>query len=129
MTVFISYKHDGDNVQFAKQLAHDLQKLGLTTWVDQQNIQLGDNWSESIYQAIQKAASIVVLVSPDVEDSNWVQKEIVYSQEKGKQIIPALMPAGEESLKTLNLDSIHYVDFRGDYFEALHKLASSLKKD
>jgi TIR domain len=72
--VFISYASPDREV--AKRLAEELAKHSLTTWVDEQDLKLGENWQEQIRAAINRSRLCLVLLSrATVPLKPWVSKE------------------------------------------------------
>jgi TIR domain len=79
--VFISYAHADDEswIQaFEKNLREELsRKLGaeVTVWQDVQKIRLGQNWQVEIVEGIQRAATLLAIVSPSYQNSDWCAEE------------------------------------------------------
>jgi len=59
--IFVSYS--SRDVEFAKALAEELEKLGSTVWIDQHGIGLGTNWDSSIDEALDSATTLLLLIS------------------------------------------------------------------
>jgi serine/threonine protein kinase len=90
--VFISYsRRDND---YVRQLHDYLQQNGLQIWIDDQ-IEHGDQWFITINDAIKTSAAVLVIMSPDAEVSEWVNKEILLAKRYRKPIFPILLH-GEE---------------------------------
>ena len=75
-TAFIS--HTGaDKERFVRRFAVELCELyGVDAWVDEWEIKTGDNFTDKIFAAIDKTDSVVVILSENSVDSNWVKEEI-----------------------------------------------------
>lgn len=52
--------------------------------------------SEYIRPKVQWCEAIVVLISPDTQDSDWVDREIELARELGKAIIGVYLPGAED---------------------------------
>ena len=79
--VFISYKNE-DRAR-AQQVRGSLKlALGCDLWWDQ-NLQTGGQWNERLDQALQSAASVVVLWSKRSCESPWVQQEAAIAKVLG----------------------------------------------
>jgi len=77
MKVFISHSHT--NEPLAREVTAALQNSGLEVWDDEKEIFPGDNWAEKVAQALREAEAMVVLLTPDALNSNWVQHDIDYA--------------------------------------------------
>jgi formylglycine-generating enzyme required for sulfatase activity len=86
--VFISYSKK-DNEYVGKLTAY-LENEGLSVWVDDR-IDYGDRWWLTIVTNIRKCAAMVVVMTPEGEKSDWVQKEYFYANNLGKPLIPLLL--------------------------------------
>jgi formylglycine-generating enzyme required for sulfatase activity len=90
--VFISYARE-DQI-YARKLADSLGQHGLETWMDDR-IDFGDRWLLTIVQAIQDSAAFVVVMTPEAEGSEWVERELLLAQREGKPIFPLLLRGQE----------------------------------
>lgn len=77
MKVFISHSHNDEPL--AKKIAATLQQAGLDVWDDEKEIFPGENWAEKVAQALREAEAMVVLLTPDALNSNWIQRDIDYA--------------------------------------------------
>jgi formylglycine-generating enzyme required for sulfatase activity len=104
--LFLSYsRHDRD---YVARLAADLQDHGYDTWYDDR-IDLGHRWWRTIEKAIETCAGMVVVMSPEARESEWVEKEILLAQQEGKPILPLLL-RGKGLPLLINKE---YADVRG----------------
>lgn len=91
MKVFISHAHQDSAL--ARKIADALQKDGLDVW-DDRYIMPGDNWAEKVSQALDESKAMVVLVTPEALQSEWVRREIEYALGKkdyNNRLIPVLV--------------------------------------
>ena len=99
----ISYsRRDSD---FVRQLHSQLEQQGLEVWIDWKNIALSADWWKEISDAIEKANSIVFIISPDSLNSPICNLEIDHARANNKRIIPILYRDTEinEAIKALSL--------------------------
>ncbi len=90
--VFISYnRHDQ---VYARKLADDMRRRGLEVWIDDR-IGHGDHWFEAIEQAISATRAVVVIMTSEAEQSEWVKKEILLAKRERKPIYPVLLQGRE----------------------------------
>jgi len=93
--VFISYSRK--NQQYARKLAEDIRKHGFDVWIDD-HIDYGDRWWRTIVKAIEDSAAFVIIMSPDAEESEWVERELLLAQRSQKPIFPLLLEGREFAL-------------------------------
>lgn len=111
--IFISYaREDTDVMQW---LRDDFRAQGLAVWTDE-NLQPGtDNWRRSIQDAIREAGCLVVVMSPDSAQSEWVQREVAFAEAVRKPIFPILARGTEENAVLIDLIGKQWTDTREDY--------------
>lgn len=82
--IFISY--DQDNQEFASQLAHSLEKQGITAVMSGHEV--GSNWLEGLKDQV-KLADVFVLVMPDMlaPSSNSTFFEAGVARAFGKEVV------------------------------------------
>ncbi len=101
--VFISYSHDDQ--PYARALADDLLRRGFDVWIDDR-IDFGDRWFRVIVEAIRACAAFLVIMTPEAEQSEWVEREILLAQREKKPLFPVLLRGQEFPL----LITIQYAD-------------------
>lgn len=107
--VFISHVHEDDEaLQHLKNLA---QKSGLKirdASIDSSSPNDASNpeyiKSEILAPGIKWASTLLVLVSPDTHESEWVEWEIEYAQKQGKRIVGVWARGAKDSDLPKNLD-------------------------
>ena len=77
--------------------------------------------------ATRNAAGIIVLLSPDSNNSEWVRREISFAQQNDKQIFPVLIRGEEDDSVPLRLSNYQWVDLRIHSDSGLDDLADALK--
>ncbi len=86
---FISYGR-ADSKAFAIKLYRDLSEKGLKIWFDQNDIPLGVDFQNQIYNGIEKADNFIFIISPHSVNSPYCLKEINHAVQHNKRIIPLL---------------------------------------
>lgn len=86
--IFISYDHY-DN-EYVTQLASALEQKGIAIWTDKK-ISYGKLWVQSIISAIKECSGMVVVMTPEAEQSQWVEREILLAIKYNKPIFPLLL--------------------------------------
>lgn len=126
--VFVSYSRR--NKTFAERLARDLSDAGLEVWIDFRQIQGGERWRDEIQRGLEKSDFLIVALSPDALESEWVAQEVNTARQLGKQVIPVMVInalAQLEAHPTLRwLTDIQFIDFENRYEQALPELFAAL---
>jgi len=87
--VFISYaRSDSDE---AERLVRALRAGNVTGWLDQADIAAGDSVPSAVRGALKESSALVVLLSPNALQSEWVQFEIGAAEALGKKIVPVIV--------------------------------------
>ena len=126
MRVFISYARE--DIGTAKRLYNDLKSAGVTPWMDEYDLLVGQNWKTAITKAIEKSDFFLALLSSNsLSKRGYVQKELRRALAVLEEMPPTdifLLPARldgckpeDERLRDLNWADMHY-----DYDAGLAKL-------
>lgn len=120
--VFISYSRK--DLDFVDELAADLRKAGLEVWYDVSKLGGGSRWRTEIENALQNSQYVIVVLSPDSIQSEWVEREFLFSSNLKLKIIPLMYRTCKLPLNYVNLN---YIDARGDeYVQNFSKILSAL---
>jgi hypothetical protein len=139
---FISYS--SKNQEFAERLHADLQIRGVRCWFAPHDLKIGDEIRPRIDEAIWRHDKLLLILSEDSIDSEWVKDEVEEAYEKERQqkrtvLFPvrldeAVMNTGQAWAAKLRRER-HIGDFRGwkdhdayrDVFERLMRDLQSEK--
>ena len=80
---FISYS--SKDTKFAKKLYQDLQENGIRCWFAPQSLLIGAKIRQSIDEAIQVYEKLLVIISKNSAESEWVEDEFEAAIEKERQ--------------------------------------------
>jgi hypothetical protein len=105
--VFISYRH-GDEVPYVQRLTDHLTNEGVFVWFDRE-IVAGDRWDHVIRLKIDTCAALVVVMTPQAEESDWVAREIDQAELMNKPIFPLLL----DGRRFFRLSNLQYEDVTG----------------
>ena len=123
--VFISYSRRDEAVM--RRIATFLRDQGINVWVDNEKLVPGTPiWEAEIEKAIKAASAIIVVLSPDSKNSEWVRREITLSDQYRTRIFPVLVRGDEEASITLRLITRQYVDIRQNEELGLNSLRAAL---
>jgi hypothetical protein len=87
--LFISYAHK--DIGRVQPLAQDLQRLGFEVWMDNRNLQAGDQWRQEITNAINQCEDFLLFLSDASVQSADVRRELDLASDKKKRLIPLLL--------------------------------------
>ncbi|KUN95627.1 KGGVGR-motif variant AAA ATPase [Streptomyces resistomycificus] len=105
--VFLSYAHaDRD---WALALAENLQRLGVSVWVDQWNRVPGEEWTSRLQDALANSEVLVSVVTPHWTRSQWAVEEFLEARQR-QRVIPVVL---DEPHPPQFVVEQPYVDFGG----------------
>jgi len=112
--LFLSHSH-ADKL-FVRHLADDCQQRGVTVWVDEAELLVGDSLIQKIQSAIDRSHFFTVVVSANSVNSAWVQKELEQALEseissKSVRVLPIVL--GKPISTPGFLRAKLYADFSG----------------
>lgn len=118
-TVFISYK--SQNLAEVERLVEELEKTNLKTWYAPRDIPASKNYNMEILEVIEKKIDIMlVYVTPEIEDSVYIPKEIDRAISYSKKIIPVMKTKINYPKKVeLLLSDIQWCDLSIDGYNGL----------
>ncbi|MEB3212811.1 MAG: TIR domain-containing protein, partial [Leptolyngbyaceae bacterium] len=92
---------------------------GITLWTSETDIKKGEDFQEAINRGIERADTVLFLMSPHSLRSAYCQQEIRYAQLYHKRIIPIVIADLEETDIPLELQTLQFVDFQAVDFQAV----------
>jgi len=123
--VFISYSRKDDIV--TRRIVIFLRKQGIKAWVDNEKLTPGTPvWEVEIEKAIKNASAIIVVLSPDSKNSEWVRREISLGDQYKKRVFPVLVSGDQETSISLRLINRQFVDLRVNEDAGLVSLETAL---
>jgi len=120
--IFISYSRK--QLYFAESLVSNLQRNGIDTWFDLQDLEIGSQWAKSLENAYSNCDKLILIASEAALASPYVQAEWKKVRRSGKQIIIVLY----ETIALPNsLRNMPVFDFRMGFRRKLSRLIKYLK--
>jgi len=120
-SIFVSYSsRDRD---FAMRLTKELKNLGASIWIDQLGIGLGENWDNSIEDALEVANTLLLLISKTSAVSQNVQDEVSIAKGNDKKIVPILI---EQCKLPMRWQRMQYADYTNTPEKALKNVLTVL---
>jgi TIR domain/Domain of unknown function (DUF4062) len=127
--VFLSYSHSDQHI--AQEFARALAEEGIETWLDIEEIELGDEITERLYDGLQSADVFVFFLSGQSINKVWTRLEMRSAMARrltepaSVRIIPVLV---EDVEVPALLRDVRYLDLRnGDVKSAARMLASTVR--
>ncbi len=123
--VFLSYSRKDEEPM--RLIAKYLRAQGIKVWVDNEKLIPGTPvWEDEVEKAIRNAVAIVVILSPDSKNSEWVKREMTMADQHQKRVFPVLVRGDENTSISLRLINRQYVDLRGSQEDGLRSLSEAL---
>jgi TIR domain len=121
--------HSSVDKPFIRQLATDLTAAGISVWLDEQKIRVGDSIPDQIAQGLAESDFFVVALSRQSSASEWVKHELNTAlvsaiTERRVKVLPAKLDDVE---MPLSLGGTLYADFSKSYKDGLRALLDAMK--
>ncbi|MDO3381519.1 TIR domain-containing protein [Gilvimarinus algae] len=122
MKVFIS--HSSKNKPEVRKLARSLRAKGISVWLDEEQIKVGESISKKIQEGLKESEYLCLWVTVDSIESGWVEKEWLPKikqevDEKRTVVLPLL---AEDAVMPEFLADKKYADFRNSFQHGLNDL-------
>ena len=124
--VFVS--HSSVDKPFVRRLVCDLSRFGIDSWLDENEIRIGDSIRRSIEAGLGKSDYFLLVISSSSISRPWVAAEI-------DTAMSMEFSSGRKFILPLRIDSAPippllegrlYADFHRSYDDALHKLVRAI---
>lgn len=122
--IFISYKRE--NIDFIDKIVEKLEVAKMPVWADVKKLRASEDWSEKIETAIQEAAAVVVVITPQAMKSEYITYEWSFALGRGIPVVP-LMVTKTDSYHP-RLMKIQFLDFTIEASRPWEKLQQTLKE-
>src|SRR5438045_356037 len=128
--IFISYSRS-DRLA-VDRLFGDLRKHNYRLWmdVDERGIEPGEDWRQQLIQQMAASEAVIACISPDFLTSTNCQGEIARARQLGKPIYPVIVRRldKDQSLASIHLDNVQFVDLAQNYDAGLNRLMTVLPR-
>lgn len=123
--------HSSLDKPFVRQLAADLTAAGVTVWLDEQRIKVGESIPEKISQGLAESDYFLLAVSKASVESEWVKKELNNAlinevQRRAVHVLP--LKLDEAEIPSVISDK-KYADFSHSYKSGLDDILRALRED
>ena len=84
-----------DKRDFVRPLANELQKCGMTCWLDEAEVEWGDNLFKKINEGLNNSQFVIVFLSQNFINKKWPPRELyaaltIEDQEQKKKVLPLM---------------------------------------
>lgn len=121
--------HSSTDKVFIRQLAADLTANGISVWLDEQRIRVGDSIPEKIAQGLAESDYFLIGMSQKSSESAWVQKELnsaLMSEVQRRKVHILPLKLDDTAMPSIIADK-KYADFSKSYKAGLDDLITALK--
>lgn len=122
---YIFMSHSSKDRDFTARLAERLHDSGYRCWVDVDDIPDGSSWTREIEKAVAACGAMIVVMSKDGRESEWVERETLMGMTLRKPLFIARI---DDAPLPLHLINRQYTDFRARPSAAFKKLVAALRK-
>lgn len=123
--------HSSADKATIRQLAADLTANGISVWLDEQRIRVGDSIPEKIAQGLAESDYFLIAMSQKASESAWVQRELnnaLMSEVQRRKVHILPLKLDDTSMPPIIADK-KYADFSKSYKTGLGELLAALKGD
>ncbi len=127
--VFISYSRK--DISFARRLHKSLEKNGLETWIDWQDIPPSEDWLAEIHESIEQTDAFIFIISSRSVDSEVCSQEVQYAFENQKRLIPIVIDDIDPGDVPPSIAALNWIFFRetDDYEASVSLLLEAIQTD
>ena len=88
MTAPVFVSHSSRDLKPVRALVDALEAHGIACWISERDIAAGDNYGDSIVDAIEKASAMVLVFSGAANDSDEIKKEVALASQRRITLVP-----------------------------------------
>ncbi|MDX2138684.1 MAG: TIR domain-containing protein [Chloroflexota bacterium] len=123
--VFLSYS-SRDAHEFVDRLENDLNREGIATWNDRQQLRPSEPWQQQVEKAIRECSVVAIVIAPSSRESQSLNVDLKLIAELKKPIVPILI--GEYEDVPQEILHLVYADMgRDNYATQLPRVVESLR--
>lgn len=125
-TVFLC--HSSSDKGFVRMVNDDLRRLGAQTWLDENNIKVGDSLVEKISDGLKSSQYLALFLSPQSVKSMWTRREwqSFLSRQLAGTFVTLLPILVEKCDIPAILAGLKYANFTEDYYDGLRELRAAI---
>jgi hypothetical protein len=108
MTVFIAYAREDEDMALA--LDRRLHNWNITSFIDTDQIRVGDNWRNIRLNALKSSVALLLICTPESMESNEVQFEWSYAMGKEIPVLPLIYRQSSLQPELGGLQALDFTD-------------------
>ena len=109
------------------KLVSGLEARGIGCWISSRDIAGGDNYGDSIVDAIERTPAMVLVFSANANDSDEIKKEIALASQRRITVVPVrIEDATPSKAFRYELATRNWIDVFPDWNEGIDKLVERL---
>ena len=125
--LFICFSSKDEAV--ARDVVQHLESKGLTCWISVRDVPPGQNYQETIVEAVESAKGLVFLFSENSAQSGEIKKELSLAGNVNIPVFPLrLTPVTPTGALRYELATRQWIDLFGNPSQALNKLTDTIKR-
>ncbi len=124
--IFISYKKE--DVHFADGIKKKLRESEFKSWIDRYEIIAGDNWSNRIEQALRDCMVLIVVITPEMLDSDYITYEWSYALGANKPVIGIMMKLVDDKKLHPELQPRQYLNYVNHSLDEDNNLIETIRQ-
>jgi hypothetical protein len=107
--IYVSFSNK--DISIVQPILNELNALNLNFWIDDEHIEAGESWVDTIEDALNEASVYVLLMSPDFVASEWSMYELGHAitafKRTGATLVPVII---REVAMPIAVSNIQYLD-------------------
>lgn len=117
--VFIS--HSSKDKKFVRTLKDDLNENGIETWVDEDQLDIGDSLLEKLENSLENSTHFIIILSSSSVGSDWVKFELNKAiSQVAKKLIQKIIPIKYRDCKVpAELEGLLYADLSSEVVQVI----------
>jgi pSer/pThr/pTyr-binding forkhead associated (FHA) protein len=131
LSLFIS--HSSKDVEIARKISKYLTHAGIPTWLDVEQLVVGDNWNHKIKEAMKLSWGALILLSHHSLNSLQCEGERQYFerayQSRDKQIYFLLVEDIPPDELPYTIPVIQYISLTRNYYDGMDRLEKAITED
>jgi formylglycine-generating enzyme required for sulfatase activity len=123
--VFIS--HSSRDYAKSRTLTDALEGRGVKCWISERDIGAGDNYGDSIVEALERAQAMVLVFSENANNSEEIKKEIAIASQRKITVIPVrIEDVAPSKAYRYELATRNWIDLFADWDSGLQRLVDRI---
>jgi len=88
----IYFAYPVEEAVYATQIANDLTKAGIPTWIGTRDLKPGVDWQHQQWDAMMKARALLMVLTEKAATSGFIRQQILFAQTRKLPMLPIVTP-------------------------------------